>query len=268
MLSFDGTPSSFVALEWAAHRASLRDSSIEILMGGSGLLPIDFGADAALIRAERRIYEIAPGCPVTSVRWSSRMPARMYERTRDANLIVIGASRVRRLRATVPSWPHPRLSEHCRMPVVMVPDVWEPRSGPIIIGLDDDDSSLAALEFAAAEAAAAENPLSVVHAWEMPSPRFEGSITLLASPISVRAEHRMLLRVAAQRVWDSVPGVMVDQQLIQDDPVAALLQGAGSASMLVLGTQHRGLLAGASLGPIGQAVLRESPVPVCVVPRR
>ena len=70
-----------------------------------------------------------------------------------------------------------------------------------------------------------------------------------------------------QRVETIHPGVVTVQVLEQGSPASSLLQATRSASLLVIGTHHRGLLAGALLGSTGQDVLSQCRIPVCVVPR-
>ena len=63
----------------------------------------------------------------------------------------------------------------------------------------------------------AASPLAVVHAWQMPAPRIEGSVALLASPIQVRAEHRSILRAAALEVSLTYPDLHIEQVLVQEN---------------------------------------------------
>ena len=62
------------------------------------------------------------------------------------------------------------------------------------------------------------------------------------------------------------PDLVIEQILEQTNPSSALLRAARGASLLVMGTHHRGLVKGALLGSIGQDVLAQSRIPVCVVP--
>ncbi|MET0828850.1 MAG: universal stress protein [Microbacterium sp.] len=45
-----------------------------------------------------------------------------------------------------------------------------------------------------------------------------------------------------------------------------MLMEARRSSLMVIGTHHRGLMSGAFLGSVGQDVLVESRIAVCVVP--
>jgi len=265
VVGFDGTEASFVALDWAAERAVRGPTRVEIVMIAGTVLSDDFRIDASILQAERRLRDRAPDAEVSSRCFPGRMPDSLFDHASAADLLVIGSHRARALPAVLARRLPLRIASHSRVPVVVVPDTWSPTWGPVVVGLDDDCSSGAALDRAAGEAGAAGVPLVVVHAWEMPTPRMEGSIALLASPIQVKAEHRKALREAVLGVTLTHPGVAIEQVLVQETPTTALLDRK-DASLLVIGTHHRGLFAGALLGSVGQDVLSQSSVPVCVTP--
>ena len=266
VLGFDGSESSNIALDWVAERAASRRTQVEIVMIGGTLLQDDFGRDAGLLEAERRLRDRAPDAGVDSHRFVGKMPDSLVERARDADLLVVGAHRGRPVWSALSRWMPLRIASRSTTPVVVVPEDWEATNGRVVVGLDDDDSSIAALDFAARESATSGATLALVHTWTMPSPQMEGSVALLASPIEARAGQRKILRNAALRAQEAHPDVVIDQILEQSNPVSALLRAARGGSLLVLGTHHRGLLKGNLLGSIGQDVLSQCRIPVCVVP--
>ncbi|HYI51243.1 MAG TPA: universal stress protein [Microbacterium sp.] len=266
VLGFDGSDSSVVALDWVAERAAQRRAQVEIVMIGGTLLQDDLGRDPGLIGAERRLRDRAPETEVESHRFTGRMPESLLERARRADLLVVGAHRGNPVWSALSGWMPLRVASRSRTPVAVVPDDWEPTTGTVVVGMDDDDSSLAAVDFAAHEAAVAKTPLVLVHTWQIPVPQMEGSVALLASPIEARAGHRKILREAAQRAQGVHAELIVDQVLEQSTPASALLHAAKGASLLVIGTHHRGLFTGTLLGSVGQDVLTQCRIPVCVVP--
>jgi nucleotide-binding universal stress UspA family protein len=266
VLGFDGGETSLVALDWVAVRAADHASRVEIVMIGGSILGDDYPTDTRLLDAERRLQDVAPDAEVDSHRLTGRMPDSLIERAREADLLVIGARRGHPLRSAMAGWMPLRIASRSRTPVVVVPQHWEPSAERFVVGVDDDDSSLAAVDFAAREAAAARAPLVLVHTWQMPVAQLEGSVALLPSPIEARAGHRKILRDIVQRVESVHPGVVTVQVLEQGSPASSLLQATRGASLLVIGTHHRGLLAGALLGSTGQDVLSQCRIPVCVVP--
>lgn len=266
VLGFDGSESSNIALDWVAERAATRRTQVEIVMIGGTLLQDDFGRDAGLIEAERRLRDRAPDAEVDSHRFVGKMPDSLLERARDADLLVVGAHHGRPVWSALSRWMPLRVASRSTTPVVVVPEDWEVTTGRVVVGLDDDNSSIAALDFAARESAISGATLALVHTWTMPSPQMEGSVALLASPIEARAGQRKILRDAALRAQEAHPDVVIEQILEQSNPVSALLRAARGGSLLVLGTHHRGLLKGNLLGSIGQDVLSQCRIPVCIVP--
>ena len=64
------------------------------------------------------------------------------------------------------------VSDHADVPVVVVPDGWQPSAhgdAPVLAGVDVSAPSDAALQFAFATAAERAVPLQLVHAWEVPA---------------------------------------------------------------------------------------------------
>lgn len=267
VLGFDGSAASLVALDWVAERAARGPSHVEVVLVSGTALQDDFGSDAGLIEAERRLRDRAPDTEVDTHRLAGRMPDALLDRARGAALLVIGSHRGHPLWSALTSWMPLRVASRSRTPVAVIPDTWpDPGvTGGVVVGVDDDDSSLAAIDFAAAEAAATGVALRLVHTWAMPVPQMEGSVALLASPIETRAQHRRIARDALTRVRAAHPDLATEQVIEQGGPAAGLLRAARRADLLVLGTHHRGLFAGAMLGSVGQDVLTQTRVPVCVV---
>jgi nucleotide-binding universal stress UspA family protein len=266
VLGFDGSEPSLFALDWVAERAASHRTQVEIVMIGGTLLRDDSGRDSGLLDAERRLRDRAPDAEVDSHRFPGKMPNSLLERARHADLLVVGSHRGRPIWSALSGWMPLRVASRSRTPVVVVPDDWEATTGRVVVGLDDDDSSLAAVDFAAREAAVSHVPLSLVHTWTMPTPQMEGSVVLLASPIEARAGQRRILREAVARTQEAHPDLVITQVLEQSNPSSALLRAARGASLLVLGTHHRGVVKGALLGSVGRDVLAQCRIPVCVVP--
>ena len=266
VVGFDGTEPSFVALDWAAQRAARRPTRVEIVTVDALDLFADGVVDVALADAELRVKDIAADAEVTSRSVSGRMPDALARAAAEADLLVIGAHRHRPVRAALTGWRPLRTVSRSAVPVVVVPGDWTDPDGPVLVGVDEDDSSSAAVTLAAAEASDAGVGLTLLHAWQMPVPTMDGSIALLPSPIQEKAAHRRILTRVSEQVLSQHPGLRVDWILARENPSTALLMETRRSSLLVLGSHRRGLLAGAFLGSVGQDALVESRIPVCVVP--
>ena len=266
IVGFDGSDASLVALDWVADRACRGTTRVEIVMIGGSILSDPRRPDTTIRDAERRLRNRAPNAEIASRHFPGRLPDSLIEHASAADLLVIGSHLRRSIRSALTGRLPVKICVASPIPVVVVPDQWTATDGPVVIGLDDDDSSAAALRFGASEAATAQGALVVVHAWEMPAPRMDGAVALLASPIQERAVHRGILREGVRAVSRAHPDVRFDEVLVHASAVAALLDNARDASLLVIGTHHRSLLAGALLGSVGQGALAGATTPVCIVP--
>ncbi|MEV5508149.1 universal stress protein [Streptomyces orinoci] len=138
--------------------------------------------------------------------------------------------------------------------------------GTITVGLDGTDHSLAAADWAAAEASRRGMALRLVHARMSPPPD-----TIVAA--DAEAQQRWaagVLHEGRDRVTSAFPGLTVGTELLPAGAVPALLAEAARAELLVLGSRGHGAMAGYLLGSIGLRVLRQAVRPVILVrpPRR
>ena len=124
---------------------------------------------------------------------------------------------------------------------------------PITVGADGSAESLAAGHWAAREAVRRALPLRVVHAGEKSDD--EGRA----------AGVREALAQTAREITGRHPGLQVTTDVIDGDPVEALVAAADEAETLVLGSRGHGAIVGFLLGSVGQQVIAESTRPVVLV---
>ncbi|KAA9111408.1 universal stress protein [Microbacterium rhizomatis] len=266
VLGFDGSEASFAALDWVAQRAARKACRVEIVRIDPGVVVFDETDEFAFDEAERRILDAAPDAEVDSHTVIGSMPDTLVAASHGADLLVIGAHQHRPVRTALTGWRPLRTVAQAAVPTVVVPDDAKLTDGYVLVGVDDDDSSAEALMFAAHEAVAAGVDLAVLHAWQMPVPDRDGAMSLVVSPTETKAAHRRILEDACARLHEAHPDLILQKFLVQNNPTAALLGLAPPASLLVVGTHHRGVLAGGFLGSVAQDTLPAAPIPVCVVP--
>ncbi|GGV32049.1 universal stress protein [Streptomyces spectabilis] len=134
---------------------------------------------------------------------------------------------------------------------------------PIVVGLDGSRESVAAADWAAREALRRGLPLRVVHAWEgLPRDGEAVSLPELSAP---QYWARRILRGTLDRLCERYPQVSVTAEQIGRSPVPALLDEAGTAESLVLGSQGFGGLGGLLAGSVAMAVVAHAPTPVVLV---
>ncbi|MEN2740362.1 universal stress protein [Microbacterium sp. X-17] len=267
VLGYDGSRGADAALAWVADRVRKRPARVEVVIVANM-----FGADRSEVRghlehAERELRSQTPAFPVETHYYDGTMPRTLVDAAEGADLLVIGLSHAHPLRAALHGWMPFRISAQSSAKTCIVPESWAPRDGAVVVGLQDDDSSLAALDVAANEARDADCALHVVHAWAAPEePDVDGSSALAAAPAAELAAHRAVVDAAVRRVRAAHPTLRVEGDLVRADPVIALKDVAAESRLVVIGTHQRGILAGGLLGSVAQDLIWELGAPLCVVP--
>lgn len=266
VIGYDGSPASVSALAWVAARAARENAAVDVVNVVSRSDKDRAAALDVLGDAEEYLRERVPGLEVELHRLEGGIADELTEFADEADLLVVGVTPGRPIRAAVAGAIPLRLSTRARVPVALVPAGWVEEDEPITVGIADDDSSDAALAFATREARRTGVPLRLVHAWLMPTPAFYGSTALVETPEAVMAAHRAVLDEALTWVLERSSTMSIQTELVRDSRSAALLRYSGRSSMVVIGTHHRGLLAGSILGSVAQEILWHAECPVVVVP--
>ncbi|MFQ6196503.1 universal stress protein [Streptomyces sp. NPDC000405] len=135
---------------------------------------------------------------------------------------------------------------------------------PVVVGVDGSDGSLAALDWAVAEAARLRLPLRVVHAslWE----RYEGSVpSFTGERQAEELAEQHIIASSEERARRLSPELPVDAVALPDEAVAALVQESLGAAVLVTGSSGRGAVKAFLLGSVSLAVAGRAHCPVVVV---
>lgn len=138
----------------------------------------------------------------------------------------------------------------------------------IVVGVDGSEYSLAALEFAAKEAACREARLLVVTAWDMPANALliMGAIPDFLERVMQDAQD--VAQEAASRARELEPSVQCEVRVVQGHPARVLLDEAEEAILVVVGSRGRGGFASLILGSVSQEVVLHAPCSVTVVKPR
>ncbi|GGV09335.1 universal stress protein [Streptomyces spectabilis] len=131
----------------------------------------------------------------------------------------------------------------------------------IAVGVDGSAESLAAADWAAAEAALRGAPLRIVHAWLPQST----DVTIARSKDELATAADAFVREAVTRVSGRHPDLTITSEVVQATPVDTLLGEAERSGMLVLGSRGHGALLGFLLGSYGQQVIADAAGPVVSV---
>ncbi|QHF21195.1 universal stress protein [Rathayibacter sp. VKM Ac-2762] len=236
LVAWTGTTTAHTALDWAIAREYLLDHHVILchVAAPDNERPIPRAALedlAATLQQDR-----------TGIRFTAELlrgdPVEQLERRclLDGTLLVLG---------TDARNEHPRRFEHSlgmtltqrgATAAVIVPVDAKHGAAHIAVGVDGSSASLAALEFAAAEADRCSETLLVVRSWQL-SPVEEDSADIPVARVDFIPENRRLRTLdALAPVRERFPHLRVELRFTHGDTVQSLLASASDASLLVLGT--------------------------------
>ncbi|MGW3247413.1 universal stress protein [Streptomyces sp. NPDC001070] len=141
--------------------------------------------------------------------------------------------------------------------------------GAVVVGVDAMPAARPALAWAADEAALRRLPLHVVLAVDAPG--LEGGSAELTSlwtswGPAVRAAYAAVLEEARDFAVQRHPGLTVVAELADGSPADVLRARAPGSAMVVIGSQHRGIVRDLfSRESVGMPLVRHAPCPVVVV---
>jgi nucleotide-binding universal stress UspA family protein len=222
--------------------------------------------DAALETAKASY----PDVPVAAHVTMGSAAAVLVEESKGADLVVVGNRGIGGFRGLLLGSTALRVAARAHCPVVAVPDASSdgpPSRAGIVVGVKNANDAEAALDFAVQRAADHDNePVTVVHAWEIPALLRTGPVAPLVYDWDLVAGQERLRVEEALLPWSRRhAGVDVRIKAIQGHPAQVLAEEARHARLLVVGGRGRGSMLGAVLGSVSHAVLHHAATPVAVV---
>jgi nucleotide-binding universal stress UspA family protein len=269
----DSSPSN-AALFWAASRARRLKLPLTVLhvlddrwMAGEALdaLPyIDVLRKSVLDmlrEAEERVRSVEPDLPVSVELLEGSIGASLGEYSRHASMLVLGSSGHTRGALTDRALQAAAVAES---PVAVVAPGQENGHG-IVVGVDGSKEATQAAAFAASEADAFGEKLTVLYAFTGPNRWIKAGLPSSSFTEHVVEEEHIVLSESVAGLRQDYPGLAIHGVLeTVMEPADALLQAASGARMLVLGSRGRGSFGRLLLGSTAHAVLTRPPCPTVV----
>ena len=153
---------------------------------------------------------------------------------------------------------------HCQVAIIHAEELPSERA-PVVVGIDGSSTSELATAIAFDEASRRGVDLVALHAWSDMGPIEFASANL--APIEWRNIKVAEEEVLSERLsgWnDQYPDVTVHLVVVCDRPGPRLLERAGEAQLLVLGSHGRGGFPGMLLGSVCNAVVNSAQIPVII----
>lgn len=132
----------------------------------------------------------------------------------------------------------------------------------IVVGFDGSHSSMAALHWAALQAASTGSTIELVMTWEWPMDLgWPPALPEDYSPEAIALEE---LKSAEQRVREMHGEINVRSHLVHGRPGAALVEASWDAALLVVGSQNHGELTRTLFGSVRNHCVAHAHCPVLV----
>jgi nucleotide-binding universal stress UspA family protein len=285
----DGSPSSAVAVEWAARDAEMRNVSLRLVhVVAPVVTPIEPWVEPSSPESfsqyqedrARQIVEDARKVAVEvtapdrasqitcQVLYAPVVPA-LVDLSEQADMVVVGCrgqgAVTRSLLGSVSSG----LVHHAHCPVGVIHDEdplnSRPAEAPVVVGIDGSPTSELATGIAFDEASRRGVGLVALHAWSDMGPLDFASMNW--APIEFRNIEVREEEVLAERLcgWqERYPDVAVRKIVVCDLPAPRLLEQADAAQLVVLGSHGRGGFPGMLLGSVSRTVVNSAQIPVIV----
>ncbi len=137
--------------------------------------------------------------------------------------------------------------------------------GRIVVGVDGSKGSLAALAWAIEEASFRKATVVAVEAW---LPYSSVSPLETMAPVFQQNEGEAIAKGALSESVERIKGdsdVVIEQQVLCDHPVSALLEVSKGADLLVVGSRGHGGFLGLALGSVSSQCVHHATCPVVVI---
>jgi nucleotide-binding universal stress UspA family protein len=145
----------------------------------------------------------------------------------------------------------------------------EQADGPrIVAGVDGSPSSLSALRWAVGQAGLTGASVDAVIAWHYPAAAGSGGYGMAvgsAGPDDFREIAEKIVADATSRIPGLSGDVRVHARVAEGNAARVLLDAAGGAELLVVGSRGHGGFTEALLGSVSQHCVQHAPCPVVVI---
>lgn len=284
VVGVDGSRAAAAALDWGVRQAALEGRTLTVVhaCGVPGAMQ-EFEDVVAHERGLRSIgrsiardavrdaRQSDPTIGVESVVIMGHPEAALVEASETAALLVVGARGRGTLTGALLGSVSATVARESHCPVVVVRTFDEPPQGPetrpVVVGVDGTQVSSAAVEFGFRMASVRGVPLTLLHAtWD---PREQASSVLdlrsYSEKVNLDEEEERLVAETVAGLCEKYPDVPVTETYRRGEPVRQLVAASRNASLVVVGSRGRRLLATTLLGSVSRGVAERAYSPVAVV---
>ena len=277
VVGVDGSPSSDLAVRWAAREAVMRNVPLTVVHVSTPPIvwpagPIPAGLHQRHEEDARKVLADAIQAAEDSVRDGNRpevdtqlvvaapVPA-LIELSKEAHLMVVGCRGQDAVQRALLGSVSTGLVHHAHCPVAVIHDeapiLLGPSQLPVLVGIDGSPASQRATAIAFDEASFRGVDLVALHAYS------DADVSTAPFMESRPAAEKTLAEGLAG-FQEHYPDVTVHRRVVFDHPARRLLDQSDSAQLVVVGSHGRGGFAGMLLGSVSTAVVHAARIPVIV----
>ncbi len=263
LVGVDGSAPSGAAALWALRRAQALGHEVTLVH----CVPEDWASRdraqaAAMMEVSRellrneaaRARDLAPSVTVNTALHRGEAADVLTALSPGADLVIIGTDRAGSTHGEDAGVVSLQIATLSRCPVAVIPAIsLRGRSG-VVVGVDGSLESVAAITFAAAEAARLGQDLLAIYAGATTGQ--QGQDLLANAVIAIRQEHPDLT-VHLQSPARNAPMPL--------SPAEALVRAARNSRLLVVGSRGRDAVKRVQIGKVGYEVLQQIQCPTVVV---
>ena len=273
IIGVDGSEQSRSALSWGLARATERNADVELLhVADDSFLSESVAFLSEAQQASQQMLEsecqyaksLGFTGQVSGTAVVGHPIAEIEEASKRADLVVLGAHSGSRLAGSFFGTRAVKVAAVSHCPVAVVP-ASEPEPGAgVVVGVDGSEAASRAIAYAAEEASRRGVPLTAVYAW-MP-PLTPGLEYLWSEELveSQRTAAEEAIAIGTAGLAQRYPDLDLRREIVQSPPVAALVQAAEDAELLVVGNRGRGGISRLLLGSVSHGVLQALPCPTII----
>ncbi len=275
VVGVDGSKGADSALVWAAVQAQRTGATLEIHAASGPESVISSSGERAerleriLQHAAEHARRVAPDIVTTMKAYDGLPSADLIGASQSAGLLVVGSRGRGGFRGLLLGSVSRQCVHRAGCPVVVVRPAEEHATpvptrptGRIVVGVDGMPSSLAALDWAAREAALCSGTVEAVTTWELPN--FSGAPVVIPAGYDPGADAQKMLEDAVATARSAHPDVVFSTTVVQGHPAASLMELARGADMLAVGSRGHGDFADLVLGSVSEHCVVHATCPVLV----
>jgi nucleotide-binding universal stress UspA family protein len=283
VVGVDGSEPAAAALDWAVREAALQGRELivvhacgvpgamqdfeDVVANERGLQSVGRSIAREAVR-DARLSD--PTIGVESVVTMGHAETVLVEASETADLLVVGARGRGTIASALLGSVSATLARESHCPVVIVRTFDEPPEEderPVVVGVDGTPVSGAAVEFGFRMASLRRMPLTLLHAtWDLREQAAPvADLRSYTEKVNLSEEEERLVAETVAGLCEKYPDVTVTETYRRGEPVRELVAASRDASLVVVGSRGRRLLATTLLGSVSRGVAERAYCPVAVV---